>query len=53
MIQYGVAALVKGITINGELRLVLNHFWASESAINYDAVHRDNCSIKADSARPR
>ena len=39
MPQYGVAALVKGITINYELRLVLNHLCASESTIKYDAVH--------------
>jgi hypothetical protein len=40
MTQYCVAALVKETTtINCELRLVLNHLWASESTISYDAVH--------------
>ena len=39
MTQYGVAALVNVITINSELRLVLNHFQVSENAINYDAIH--------------
>jgi hypothetical protein len=39
MTQYGVAVLVKGMTLNGELRLVLNHLWASESTIRCDAVH--------------
>jgi hypothetical protein len=30
---------VQGITIHCEMRLVLNHLWVSESAINYIAVH--------------
>jgi len=30
MTQRCVAALVKGTTINGELRLALSHLWASD-----------------------
>ena len=41
--------LVKGITINCELRLVLNHLWVSESAINYDAVHQTTQEDSTDS----
>ena len=39
MTQYGVAALVKGITINCRLRLVLGHLWASDMCTLYVTPH--------------
>jgi len=39
MTQFGVAALVKGITINCGLRLALGHLWASDVYTLYVTPH--------------
>jgi hypothetical protein len=39
MTQSCVAALVNGATIDGGLRLVLSHLWASENVKQYRTPH--------------
>jgi hypothetical protein len=60
MPQYGVAVLVKGGAINGGLRLVLGHLWASDMCHLFVTPHycrfrlmkdRTGCPINKSMAR--